>query len=286
VGVAPSTGNRWKLAFDLRAAEQAPAASAGDGAAAEQAPVAVDETHRDAAVEVIRRLFRKDHPKAIEPAQAMKDLGAAIGRDRAEWPKELLRALWEPLRDLRGQRGRTAEHEARWLNLVGYGLRPGYGVALDDWRVKEAWRLFNAGMVNEKDHRVRLEWWILWRRVSGGLVRTMQDELHKRLAPHFLVDAKKKSDRKAPSAQEAAEMWRVLASLERIAPMDKWKLGETLLARVEKQKEADPLGTRSPSAKGSSAPSAVEAWALGRLGARVPLYGPIENVVSRHKAEK
>ncbi|HEX2572517.1 MAG TPA: Hsp70 family protein [Polyangia bacterium] len=288
--VAPASGTRWKLAFDLRAAEEARAAGAagavsgdgvrgdgagrGDGAAGESGAApgheAVGEAAREAAVEVVRRLFQKDHARPIEPAQAMKELAAAIGRERGEWPITLLRALWEPLRDLRGQRGRTAEHEARWLNLVGYVLRPGYGVALDDWRVKEAWRLFNAGMVHDKDNRVRLEWWILWRRVSGGLVRTMQDELYKRIAPHFLADFKKKGDRKDPSPQEAAEMWRTMASLERIAWNEKWKLGEVLLGRLEKkQKEA-----------------AQAAWALGRLGARVPLYGPIENVVSRHKAEK
>lgn len=283
--VAPESGTRWKLAFDLRAAEEARGDSgtgagasvsssrqgdgAGDTVAAPIDEMAWEAT-REAAVEVVRRLFQKDHPRPIEPAQTMKELAAAIGRERGEWPLTLLRALWEPLRDLRGQRGRTAEHEARWLNLVGYVLRPGYGVALDDWRVKEAWRLFNAGMVNDKDNRVRLEWWILWRRVSGGLVRTMQDELYKRIAPHFLVDFKKKSDRKDPSPQEAAEMWRTVASLERIAWNEKWRLGEVLLGRLEK-KQKD--GTQA-------------AWVLGRLGARVPLYGPIENVVSRHKAEK
>ena len=271
--VAPATNTRWKLAFDLRSTEQASAAMQQDsGEQSVHSPAPIDDAHKAAAIEVIQRVFGKDHPQPIDPAHAMKELTSAIGRDKHEWPLPLLRALWEPLRDLRGQRGRTVEHEARWLNLVGYCLRPGYGVALDDWRVKEAWRLFNAGMVNDKDHRVRLEWWILWRRVSGGLTRTMQDELHKRLAPLFLPDAKKKGERKLPPVQEAAEMWRVLASLERVLWVEKHKLGETLLARLEKPRDKES--------------SAMPAWALGRFGARIPLYGAIENVVSRHKAER
>ncbi len=256
---APSTGDRWKLAFDLRGAERTPEPEAAP------AP-AIDEDRVRRAIDVIRATFDKSHEKPIAPAQTMKELAAALGADKGAWPTAALRRLWEPLKELRGQRGRTAEHEARWLNLVGYCLRPGYGVALDDWRVKEAWRLFNAGIVNERDNRARLEWWILWRRVSGGLTRTMQDELAKRLLPYFLPDKKKPGEKKSASPQEAAEMWRALASLERMPRDDKARLGEQLVPRA--------------------ADEPVFAWALGRLGARVPLYGPIENVVPRHKAEK
>ena len=291
---ASSEGARWKLAFALRASEQP--AEHKIAAESSSAPT-VDEGRVAAAVEVIRRVFDKgysDPGGPIAPAQAMKELSSALGADKSAWPTATLRRLWEPLKDLRGQRGRTAEHEARWLNLVGYCLRPGFGFALDDWRVKEAWRIFNSGLVHDKDNRPRLEWWILWRRVSGGLTRTMQDELGKRIFPLFLPEKrlagetgggrakgeqkgaapkKKPADRKAPSPQEAAEMWRVVGSLERIHREEKWRLGEALLPLIEKEKSGD-----------ASAQAMI--WSLGRLGARVPLYGPIENVINRHKAEK
>ncbi|MSP62754.1 MAG: molecular chaperone DnaK [Myxococcales bacterium] len=267
--VAPSTGTRWKLAFDLRAADQAPAPATAEPEPSEPGSSVAFEERIAAAAEVLCAVFDKGHKVPIPAAQAMKDLTAALGADRGAWPTAVLRRLWEPLKDLRGQRGRSAEHEARWLNLVGYCLRPGYGFPLDDWRVKEAWRMFNAGLVNDKDNRPRLEWWILWRRVSGGLTRTMQDELGKRIFPHFLPQAKKGSERKPPSPQEAAEMWRVVGSLERIHREEKWRLGDSLLPKVEKERMGE-----------------AGVWALGRLGARVPLYGPIENVVNRHKAEK
>jgi hypothetical protein len=258
-------GDRWKLAFDLRSAESpAPApASAPD----------LDPDALARAVSIVRNTFDKSAEAPVAPTQVMKELAAALGPDKGAWPPLALRRLWEPLKDLRGQRGRSPEHEARWLNLVGYCLRPGYGVALDDWRVKEAWRLFNAGLVHDKDGPCRLEWWILWRRLSGGLTRAMQDELGKRVFPHFLPQKTKSADRKAPSPQEAAEMWRTAASLERVHREEKFRLGEALWPRLEREVQGGGKGTAS-------------AWVLGRLGARVPLYGPIENVVVRSKAEK
>ncbi|MEZ4764211.1 MAG: hypothetical protein R3C26_13835 [Calditrichia bacterium] len=36
----------------------------------------------------------------------------------------------------------SAAHEARWLNLLGYCLRPGFGDPLDDWRMKQIWKLY------------------------------------------------------------------------------------------------------------------------------------------------
>ena len=57
------------------------------------------------------------------------------------------RRMWEALiDDEAGAAG--AVHEARWLNLLGFGLRPGYGLAVDDWRVAETWRLVQGKLVH------------------------------------------------------------------------------------------------------------------------------------------
>ena len=269
--VARATGNeqedRWKLQFDLRVDSQAqPAASAS---ASETRLNELDASKIDAAVAVLRSLYgARASDDAVAPPGVMKALQTILG-PKESWSFTTLRALWEPLKDLRGGRGKSAAHEARWMNLVGYTLRPGLGYPLDDWRVKETWRLFNAGLVHDKDDPCKLEWWILWRRVSGGLTRTQQDEIFKRVAPHFLPTFAKKAERKPPGAQEAAEMWRCVASMERIPAKQKAELGDVLLALIEKKK----VGEQS-------------LWALGRLGARVPLYGPVEGVVSKARAEK
>jgi hypothetical protein len=217
---------------------------------------------------VLRGLYGARAADDLQPAGVMKALQGVLGPKDA-WSFTMLRALWEPLRELRGGRGKSAAHEARWMNLVGYTLRPGFGYPLDDWRVKETWRLFNAGLVHDKDDPCKLEWWILWRRVSGGLTRTQQDEIYKRVAPHFLPTFAKKADRKPPGQQEAAEMWRCVASMERIPAKAKAELGDVLIAQLEKKKASEHA-----------------LWALGRLGARVPLYGPTEGVVARGRAEK
>ena len=254
--VAPE--HRWKLAFDLRTK------TAPDP----EPPRELDPGQLQAATDVLRGVFDPVAPKPIPPEQAMKRLGQALSTDKADWPTELLRQLWESLKELRGHRGRTEEHEARWLNWVGYCLRPGYGCALDDWRVKEAWRLFNSGLIHDRE-RPRLEWWILWRRIAGGLTRAMQDEIGKRVFPHLLGDKKKTADKRSPSPQELGEMWRTVGSLEHTPAGDKTRLGEVLLDRVARGRANE-----------------AEIWALGRLGARVPLYGSTDNVVPRSKAEK
>src|SRR5262249_31504046 len=71
--------------------------------------------------------------------------------------------------------------------------------------------------------------------------------------------AKKLAEAK-PSKQELAEMWRAIASMERLPVAHKVKLGDELIRRMDSSKGRE---------------DAVHLWALSRLGARVPLYGPL-----------
>ena len=73
-------------------------------------------------------------------------------------------------------RRRSPVHEARWLNLLGFALRPGYGLAVDDWRVAETWRIVQGKLVHPAA-ACRMEGWILWRRIGGGLVAGQQQAL-------------------------------------------------------------------------------------------------------------
>jgi molecular chaperone DnaK (HSP70) len=198
-------------------------------------------------------------------ASLIKELERRLGSRRDEWGTALIRGLWDAVYELEPARAQSAEIEARWLNLAGFLLRPGAGAPLDDWRVREMWKVFNAGLAHEKDESCRLAWWIVWRRIAAGLKRGQQDQFYDRLAALFVPSAAKKGKlpRYKPSPQETAEMWRTLASMERIVASSKVKLGEALLERLEKGRDVE-LGM----------------WALGRLGARAPLYGPADTVVS------
>ena len=275
--VARATGNeadRWRLAFDLRAPAQQErrAEPRTDTVAQSEDPAALAM-----AIEVVRGVYggtagnvadngTDDRFAAIRPEGIMKALQGPLG-PKDGWTPTTLRALWEPLKDLRGGRGKSAAHEARWMNLCGYTLRPGFGYALDDWRVKETWRLFNAGLVHEKDAPCRLEWWVMWRRISGGLTKTQQDEVWKRLQPY--VAPKAKVERRPVARQELAEMWRAVASMERLPARVKSELGDILIGELEKREAPEHA-----------------LWALGRLGARVPLYGAVDEVVSAKKVQR
>jgi hypothetical protein len=63
---------------------------------------------------------------------------------------------------------------------------------------------------------------------------------------------------------ETAEMWRLLGALELLTPAAKTELGNMLLDMLPKKK-MEPVR-----------PAIL--WAVGRLGARTPIYGPLNAV--------
>jgi hypothetical protein len=178
--------------------------------------------------------------------------------------------MWETLIELAAGRSRSAEHEARWLNLLGFALRPGYGLALDDWRVAESWRLV-SGKLAHPSASSRTESLILWRRLSGGLSAGQQQALAEPLVAtvrawhkRFSSSGTKGGD--ALSPHEACEVLRLLGSLELLPLALKRELGELLLALLPQRKL---LALQAPLL-----------WTLGRLGARSPFYGPLNVVIA------
>ncbi len=175
-----------------------------------------------------------------------------------------MRALWVPLRDATEARLKGPRHESRWFNLAGFCLRPGTGYPLDEARIKALWPAFHQGVKFAKDLQCWSDWWVLWRRVAAGLSKAHHEEIHRRVAPWILPGKgpAKKLARPRPEAHELAEIWRCAASLERLAPNLKGPLGDALAAELSR-----------PAVPGYAL------WSLGRIGARVPLYGPANTVV-------
>jgi hypothetical protein len=200
----------------------------------------------------------------------VRELEAALDSGKDAWPLAAIRALWDAL--FAGAAGRAAsqEHEARWLNLCGFLLRPGFGHALDEWRMQQLWKLYSQGIRFPRAVQCRVEWWGLWKRLAGGLSRAQQQELFTQTAPYLLprLKARSKDKRAVVGPQELREYWQLLASCERLAPEAKAELGATLLPQVGKGKATD-----------------AEIWALGRLGARAPFAGPLNCVVPRASVE-
>jgi molecular chaperone DnaK (HSP70) len=245
----------WKLAFDMRSGGTAPAA---EDAAAPHPAIDVAKTR-------LTKAFEGDGLATLT-----RDLETLFETRRDEWSMMTDRALFDALVEVAPARKKTADHEQRWLNLAGLLLRPGTGAPLDTWRARVMWGVFNEGLAFPKAEPNKLAWWILWRRIAGGLTKGQQDQFYDRFNKLLLpnpLQAKRLADAK-PSKQELAEIWRVVASLERLAVPHKVKLGDELVRRMETRKGRE---------------DAVHLWALSRVGARVPLYGPLNQVVPPSK---
>lgn len=268
---AEEGGNRsWRLQFDVRSATQSDVdAQAGQF---EQRGV-IDEAQVRGAEELIEQTFGAE--PSIEPSKLTNRLSANLGLSRQEWPTSLMRRLWERLIELEAGRSQSSAHATRWLNLLGYVLRPGYGMAVDDWRVNETWKRLHA-VPAARQPQLRIETLILWRRIAGGLTRGQQIQL----AGPWLPQVRKasggsaKSKRRgrqargglAENVQETSELWRTLGAFERLAVSTRMQLGDELVRQLRKHRD-------------SSALSSAQLWALGRLGGRQPVYGPINQVV-------
>ncbi len=211
------------------------------------------------------------------PQRLIRRLARVLESPRAEWPTPLLRRIWDALMDLRQGRGRSAAHEARWLNLLGFSLRPGYGLAVDDWRVAETWRHVQGKLVHTAPD-VRNESLVLWRRIAGGLSRGQQQALADPiLAPvrnlhRRFTTGKTRGEDTSLRPNEWGETWRLLGSLELLDVRRKIELGNMLAVLLPKRKLENVRGPMI--------------WALGRLGQRVPVYGPLNTVVPGEVAER
>jgi uncharacterized protein YjeT (DUF2065 family) len=279
-------GNRWRLEFNVRDVLQPPEPRDDDEPA--DAPAVVDvfpEEKVQAAGELIRRTFGDPGPAGVPPTPGVgaggtpagpdvsprdlpKLLEAALEAPRGDWPTGLIRRLWDFLEADADGRGKSPAHLARWYNLVGFCLRPGFGDPTDRYRVEALWKLITAaasGQAATGPKKVTVpeggaDYWIMWRRVCGGLNPALQQALFTRLRPALLPIKTKAYSR--PPANEFAEMWRAAASLERLDAKTKEALGAAVLR------------------DGRSSPAPVYAfWSLTRLGARVQLYGPLNTVV-------
>jgi hypothetical protein len=258
--------NRWRLEFQLR--KTAPGVVSGSGAAqagTDSRPVTVvSEPAQARAVELIRDTFRRSPAATVRPEELPGQLEQALGLGKNSWPLPLIRRLADVLLELTPERGLSPAHEARWLNLCGFALRPGLGYPGDELRIEQARRVWASGLVFANQMQCQIDWWIFWGRVAGGLNRNQQVDLYQRVAGSLLPRGKKR-----PRLNNALlrEMWRAAASLELLPLQTKADLGDEL-ARMIKSGE----GRES------------ELWCLGRIGARELLYGPVNQVVPPARA--
>lgn len=262
----------WRLQFDVRSATQTDVAAHETDA---EAQGFIDESAAAAMQTVLEATFGTIGNS--DPNRLMKSLAEAACSERHEWPPSLLRRVWEMLMELEPGRRKSPQHEARWLNLLGYSLRPGYGLAVDDWRVAETWKTVQGKLAFAAPSS-RTESLILWRRIAGGLSSGQQRALAEPLLATVRALHKRQITGKGPDPNfpphEAQEVLRLLASLELLAVDVKTELGGMLLELLAKRNQ------------GLATIRLTMIWAIGRLGARVPAYGPLNAVVQQDDAER
>jgi hypothetical protein len=261
----------WRLQFDIRSATQTDVMAHQSAAEAEGM---LDESLWDTCRQRLHDVFAQEG--AADPRSLMKRLSEATAMSREEWPTSLLRRIWEELVSFNAGRRKSPAHEARWLNLLGYALRPGYGLAADDWRVAQTWRLLQ-GKLYHPSPTSRNESWILWRRIGGGLNAGQQRALADPLLASLRAMHKRMTTGRGRGGefdiapQETPELWRLLGSLEWLDVDVKRELGD-MISDLLTRRKWDPI-------------RGALAWALGRLGARVPMYGPLNTVVTPKAAQ-
>lgn len=264
---------RWQLAFQLR--------DSGDeeGATPESE---IMPPQLDAAIDRIERVFgaRSKQVDTKEVRQLRASLEYLLGA-RERWDTPLLRRLFDALMARAKGRRRSAEHERAWLNLAGYCLRPGFGHALDEWRMEQLWAMFENGVQYHKDSQVRAEWWTLWRRVAGGLDTEAQLRLLDDFAFNLQADESERGRRPVTLVDGSEDdMLRMGASLERIPSSYKAEIGEWLLEQIMAIPTAAKLDAKT------TARYARYLWALGRVGARQSFQSSAHEVAPLEVAEQ
>lgn len=270
--VAREGQNRWRLEFNVRDIVKE---ASGSESTDDDGPAGIGDVWPEhqvqAAAGLIRTVYNEVNP-TLTPQELTKSLETALEAPRLDWPTGLCRRLWEFLSEVAEQRRRSPAHLSRWYNLVGFCMRPGFGDSLDRHRIDQLWKLLNTPpRVEPGKPTVRIQeggadYWIMWRRVGGGLSGALQSALFDRLRP-LLLPGKGRGAVK-PGANELAEMWRAAASLERLGLTSKEALGQALLKTLKKP----PVPTYA-------------LWSLTRLGARVLLYGPLNVVLHPNVVE-
>ena len=256
--------HQWKLEFDVRQ-EIEPTA------AVQTVVATVDLALLDAAQAEISLTFQRGGTLQHAPEGLRKRLETLLDLPKEAWPTALIRKLADTLLALPEGRKLSFQHEAYWLNLLGFCLRPGFGDPGDELRMKEVWKLHFQGLHFAGKAQCRTEWWVFWRRVAGGLKAGHQVQIYDSVRPALQSAAPTKSANKgAPKALavgEEVEVWMALANFEWLPAAHKTELGRLLLEKFKK----------SPATR-------QELWALSRFGARAPIYGPLDRLIPSAEA--
>jgi molecular chaperone DnaK (HSP70) len=259
---------RFRLAFQLRGAEEETSRAAPAGRS-EQPPPHAGRGRLPEACEAIERVFGKGRPDVSgrEVKDLLRDLERLLG-ERAAWTTELARALFDTLAPNHKSRRRSADHERLYWLLAGFCVRPGFGDPLDSRRVATLVPLFAEKVVFPEEARNWQQFWIAWRRIAGGLNEPAQTAIRDAIDPLLAPASARLKKAKGWKLEAEGDLLDLAAALERVSPARRSELGGWILERTWTSRDS-------------------RLWAaLGRVGARVPAYASVHHVVAPLIAER
>ena len=255
----------WKLEFDVRM-------STPQGTNADPQQVGLIETAQStvvqSAMDAMQSVFG-DSP-TVQPRQGIAYIAEKMGVARRDWSPSLLREMWRYLQEHQAYRKISAEHESRWLNMVGWCLRPGFGLAADDWRVNTTWRSVHNKLLHRTAANAS-ETIVLWRRIAGGFTPGQQRALFQdcwaRVRPLLAGGSQSQSS----NTNVAIELMRLVGSLEWLTTEEKSTVVDQILQSFGRKKLESVHGPLL--------------WTLGRLGSRTPVYATLQQVISATRVQ-
>ena len=241
--------HRWQLQFDLRKTLSS-------------LKIKDEDVLESSLIEEIRQYIRnilKDKVNAKDLENSVTEIKNISGLKKEQWPLGMIRHMADELLENSKRRKISPHHEKRWLNLMGFCLRPGFGDGFDEHRIRKLWKIHGEGPVKDNNPQVRSEWWIMWRRVAGGLNAGQQKQFLIETTPWLF---QKKGKTKKISVQEQIEIWMAVANMERLQVDEKIKWAKHLFDTMK------PVSYKPQ-----------HFWVLSRFGARELLYGSADRVV-------
>jgi len=259
--VSRSRKEKWKLQFALSGDKGSlPSSAVHAGTADSELSAKV----RDLIQVTFQKRLSRANDQEIKPRALLGRLEEISGEKREKWSTAFNREIFDGVLSVIQRRRSSPPLEATWLNIAGFTLRPGFGYPLDEWRTGQLWSIFPAWLQFNKDPQCRLEWWILWRRIAGGLEPESQEELFTKIAPYFFPGRKhiKTFPGPPPNRVETLEILRMAASLEKISKENKLLLGNYAINQLSAHPDASTFY-----------------WILARVGARVPFAASAHTVL-------
>jgi molecular chaperone DnaK (HSP70) len=254
------TPHRWRLQFELRgekAQVQQLDTVKPQPVPARSSDVITSDANVESAAQLIKNAFGGSaHDASLAPEVLVGQMEAVLSAKRDYWPLSAIRRFGDALIEVEVGRKKSPRHEMRWLNLSGFCLRPGFGAPGDEARVNRLRTLASNNLTFVDDLHCQVAVLVLLRRIAGGIDATEQHALYRQ---HASLPENKK---KRINRQLEYEKWRLLANLEHLQAIIRASLGHELLAKIRKEPG-----------------DAIWLWCLGRLGVRIPLYGPLHSVV-------